>query len=121
MRKQKYLSVTAMIAYISFISMFIPLSTDLYLPALPEMGKYFSASELLVGLTLTIFFFVFAISMILFGPLSDKYGRRPILIFGAALYTAASFACGRYLFFIGGKIFSSSRFGRSHHGCNDAD
>ena len=93
MRHQKYLSISAMIAYITYIDMFIPLSTDLYLPALPEMGGYFSASEFLVGLTLTIFFFVFAISMILFGPLSDKYGRRPILIFGAALYTAASFAC----------------------------
>lgn len=93
MRRQKYLSIAAMIAYITFINMFIPLSTDLYLPALPEMGNYFSASEFLVGMTLTIFFFVFAISMVLFGPLSDKYGRRPILIFGAAIYTAASFAC----------------------------
>ena len=93
MRHQKYLTITAMIAYLAYIGMFIPLSTDLYLPALPEMGGYFSASEFLVGLTLTIFFFVFAVSMVLFGPLSDKYGRRPILIFGAAIYTAASFAC----------------------------
>ena len=93
MRRQKYLSITAMIAYLAYIGMFIPLSTDLYLPALPEMGSYFSASEFLVGLTLTIFFFVFAVSMVLFGPLSDKFGRRPILIFGAAIYTAASFAC----------------------------
>lgn len=93
MRRQKYLTISAMIAYITFINMFIPLSTDLYLPALPEMGGYFSASEFLVGLTLTIFFFVFAVSMIMFGPLSDKFGRRPILIFGAAIYTAASFAC----------------------------
>lgn len=93
MRRQKYLSANGMIAYLTFIGAFIPLSTDLYLPAMPEMGNYFSASEFLVGLTLTIFFFVFAVSMILFGPLSDKFGRRPILIFGAAIYTAASFAC----------------------------
>jgi len=85
--------VSAMISYIAFTNMFIPLSTDLYLPALPEMGNYFSASEFLVGLTLTIFFFVFAVSMVLFGPLSDKFGRRPILIFGATIYTAASLAC----------------------------
>lgn len=82
-----------MIAYITFVNMFVPLSTDVYLPALPEMGNYFAASEFLVGLTLTIFFFTFAVSMILFGPLSDKFGRRPILIFGAAIYTAASFSC----------------------------
>ena len=105
MRRQKYLSVSAMIAYITFINMFVPLSTDVYLPALPEMGNYFSASEFLVGLTLTIFFFVFAVSMILFGPLSDKFGRRPILIFGATIYTAASFACATsaniYLLLVG--------------------
>ena len=93
MRKQKYLTVTAMIAYIAFVNMFVPLSTDVYMPALPDMSEYFSASEFLVSLTLTIFFLVFALSMILFGPLSDKYGRRPILIFGAAIYTIASFAC----------------------------
>ena len=94
-----------MIAYITFINMFVPLSTDVYLPALPQMGNYFSASEFLVGLTLTIFFFVFAVSMVLFGPLSDKLGRRPILIFGAAVYTAASLACATaadiYLLLVG--------------------
>ena len=93
MRRQKYLSISAMIAYIAFVNMFVPLSTDVYMPALPDMSGYFSASEFLVSLTLTIFFFVFALSMVLFGPLSDKYGRRPILIFGAAIYTIASFAC----------------------------
>ena len=110
MRHQKYLSISAMIVYITFINMFIPLSTDLYLPALPQMGGYFSASEFLVGLTLTIFFFVFAVSMILFGPLSDKYGRRPILIFGAAIYTAASFACAdasNIYFLLAGRFFQA--------------
>lgn len=76
-----------MVVFITFMNAFIPLSTDLYLPALPEMGKYFAASEFLVGLTLTVFFFVFAVSIILFGPLSDKYGRKSVLIFGSAIYT----------------------------------
>ena len=110
MRHQKYLSVSAMIVYITFINMFIPLSTDLYLPALPEMGNYFSASEFLVGLTLTIFFFVFAVSMVLFGPLSDKYGRRPILIFGAAIFTVSSFACAvsaDIYFLLAGRFFQA--------------
>ena len=110
MRKQKYLSISAMIVYLAYIGMFIPLSTDLYLPALPMMSEYFSASEFLVGLTLTIFFFVFAISMILFGPLSDKYGRRPILIFGTAIYTAASFACAEasnIYFLLAGRFFQA--------------
>ena len=110
MRQQKYLTITAMIAYLTYIDMFIPLSTDLYLPALPEMGNYFSASEFLVGLTLTIFFFVFAVSMVLFGPLADKFGRRPILIFGAAIYTVSSFACAEasdIYFLLAGRFFQA--------------
>ena len=93
MVQQKYLSTPAMVAFITFMNMFIPLSTDLYLPALPAMGGYFSVSQSLVSLTLTVFFFVFAVSMVLFGPLSDKYGRKPILVFGAALFSVASLVC----------------------------
>ena len=110
MKRQKYLSISAMIAYIAFINMFIPLSTDLYLPALPEMGGYFSASEFLVGLTLTIFFFMFAVSMVLFGPMADKFGRRSILILGAAIYTAASFSCAvssNIYFLLAGRFFQA--------------
>ena len=82
-----------MVAFITFMNMFIPLSTDMYLPALPEMGHYFMASNSLVSFSLTIFFFMFAVSMVLFGPLSDKYGRRPILLVGTAIYTLTSIVC----------------------------
>lgn len=93
MVKQKYLSPKAMIGFITFMNMYPPFSTDMYLPALPEIGKYFSTSEFLAGLTLTIFFLMFAISMVLCGPLADKYGRKPILIFGTSIYTVASIIC----------------------------
>ena len=93
MHRQKYLSSKAMIGFITFMNMYPPFSTDMYLPALPEIGKYFEASEFLVGLTLTIFFLMFAVSMVLCGPLSDKYGRKPILIFGTSTYILASLAC----------------------------
>lgn len=93
MQRQKYLSPKAMIGFITFMNMYPPFSTDMYLPALPEIGNYFSASEFLVGMTLTIFFLVFAISMVLCGPLSDKYGRKPILLFGTITYTLASIIC----------------------------
>ena len=93
MHRQKYLSPKAMIGFITFMNMYPPFSTDMYLPALPEIGKYFGASEFLVGWTLTIFFLMFAISMVLCGPLSDKYGRKPILLFGTTIYTIASIAC----------------------------
>ncbi len=93
MTRQKYLSPKLMIVFITFMNMFVPFSTDMYLPALPEMGGYFSAEQSLVSLTLTAFFFVFAVAIVLFGPLSDKYGRRPVLIGGALLYTGASLGC----------------------------
>ena len=93
MVRQKHLSTPALVAAITFMCMYPPFSTDMYLPALPEMGAYFGASEFLVGLTLTIFFLMFAISIVFFGPLSDKYGRRPILIFGSTIFTIASIIC----------------------------
>lgn len=93
MVQQKHLGTNAMVAFITFMNMFIPLSIDLYLPAMPQMGAQFGAGSALVGMTLTAFFFFFAVSIVLFGPVSDKYGRRPVLIASAALYVAASLIC----------------------------
>lgn len=93
MVRQKHLSIPALIGFITFMNMYPPFATDMYLPALPEMGKYFGASEFLVGLTLTIFFLTFAVSIVIFGPLSDKYGRKPILIFGAGIFAIFSIIC----------------------------
>ena len=55
--KQKYLGKTGMIIFITLANMFIPLSTDLYLPALPTMSTYFGVSTTLTNLTLVSFFF----------------------------------------------------------------
>lgn len=93
MVKQRHLTMPAMIGFITFMNMYPPLTTDMYLPALPEMGKYFEASEFLIGMTLTIYFLVFAVSIVIFGPLSDKYGRKPILMFGSIVYVIASVIC----------------------------
>ena len=96
-----------MVIFIAFMNMFVPLSTDLYLPALPEMSGYFSVSQSLVSLTLTLFFVFYAVSMILLGPLSDKYGRRPILLLGTSIYTLASVLCAmapNIYVLIGGRI-----------------
>ena len=92
-RKQKYLGNRGLIALIAFLSAFVPLSTDLYLPALPGMSKYFQVSAEQVNLTLIFFFIVFAAGMLFWGPMSDRYGRRPILIIGLAIYSLAGFLC----------------------------
>ena len=72
--KQKYIKPTGMVSFTAYMQMFVPLSIDLYLPALPKMAEVFSASEFLVNLTLAGFFLVFAVGIILFGPLADLFG-----------------------------------------------
>ena len=69
---------------------FGPVSTDLYLPSLPAMTKAFGTNVAQVQLTLSIFIAGFAVSQIIFGPLSDRFGRRPILLIGLWVYFIAS-------------------------------
>ncbi len=73
-----------------------PLSIDIYnLPSLPSLAASFGASPAAAGTrhTLTSFMFGFSFGMLLYGPMSDAYGWRPVLLGGIALYTLASIAC----------------------------
>lgn len=70
-----------------------PLSIDMYLPALPSMAAGFGVAQGIVQTTLTTFLVGFALGMLLYGPLSDAYGRRPVLLAGVILYAAASLCC----------------------------
>jgi DHA1 family bicyclomycin/chloramphenicol resistance-like MFS transporter len=75
------------------LSAFGPLSTDFYLPALPTITAYYGVPEYQTNLTITLFFGVLAISTLIFGPLSDKYGRKPILLFGMVCYLLGGILC----------------------------
>ena len=90
---QKHLGKAGLIALVTLLSTAPPLSTDMYLPALPTMTGYFNASSTIVNFTLSGFFFFMALGILFFGPASDKYGRKPILILSLALYGAFSAAC----------------------------
>ena len=70
-----------------------PLSTDLYLPSLPAIGRDLAADVAGTQLTLSIYMVAFAVAQLAYGPLSDRFGRRPIVLAGIAIYTAASIAC----------------------------
>ncbi|WP_347556252.1 Bcr/CflA family multidrug efflux MFS transporter [Robbsia sp. KACC 23696] len=70
-----------------------PLGVDMYLPSLPQMAQSFGVAPAYVQFTLTTFLAGFSVGMLLYGPLSDAYGRRPILTIGILLYTASTLAC----------------------------
>ncbi|MFJ9605042.1 multidrug effflux MFS transporter [Kitasatospora sp. NPDC101176] len=70
-----------------------PLTTDLYLPGLPDIAQELAADPAAVQLTLTFSMFGVASGQLLFGPLSDRFGRRPPLLAGLALFTLASVVC----------------------------
>ncbi len=72
---------------------FAPLSIDMYLPGLPEIAREFGASAGVAQYTLAAYLVGMALGQSLYGPLADRYGRKPPLYFGLALYTVASLGC----------------------------
>src|SRR3990167_5462335 len=68
-------------------------AVDLYLPSFPAIAHNFNASQLLTSTTLTVYLFGFGFSQLIYGPLSDYYGRKKVLIFGLILFLFASLGC----------------------------
>jgi DHA1 family bicyclomycin/chloramphenicol resistance-like MFS transporter len=91
--KSRQLSERMIVMLIASIASFPALSTDLYLPALPTMSEQLNCSVPLVNLSLSVFFISISISSLFWGPLSDKYGRKPIMVIGIPLYVVSSFFC----------------------------
>ncbi|MEQ4675863.1 Bcr/CflA family multidrug efflux MFS transporter [Providencia vermicola] len=74
---------------------FGPLSIDMYLPALPQMGTALQATQGQMQYTLGAFFAGFCVGMLFYGPLSDLLGRRKMLLSGLAIFTVASLLCAQ--------------------------
>jgi DHA1 family bicyclomycin/chloramphenicol resistance-like MFS transporter len=105
---------TFLVILLGLLNTITPFSIDMYLPAFPDMAKEFNVPVSTVALTVSTYFLGFSLGQILYGPLLDRYGRKPPLYIGLLLYIAASTGC----------IFSSSidallilRFVQALSGC----
>ncbi|WP_367847515.1 multidrug effflux MFS transporter [Rhodoferax sp. WC2427] len=70
-----------------------PFAIDMYLPALPSIGQTLNASMAAVQLSLMVFFVSMGVGQIIYGPVSDMFGRKAPLYFGLLLFAAGSIGC----------------------------
>jgi DHA1 family bicyclomycin/chloramphenicol resistance-like MFS transporter len=70
-----------------------PMSTDMYVPSLPAIGHALHAPTAQVQLTISSYLIGFAVGQILYGPLSDRFGRKPVLLAALVLYGIGSVIC----------------------------
>ncbi len=87
------MSPSLIIVLLSLLLGMQPMATDLYLPALPAIKLEFGAALSQVQLTLSAMLLAFGMSQLFWGPLSDRFGRRPILLWGIATFTLAGLGC----------------------------
>lgn len=72
---------------------FAPITIDLYLPALPVMTADLMTNTESMQLTLSVYMVGFALAQTFFGPISDRFGRKPTILIGTSVYLIASVAC----------------------------
>src|SRR3954469_5979060 len=83
----------ALTALLGFLTSFGPLSVDLYLPSLPEVGRALGASEPRVQLTISLYLIGYAIGQMGYGPISARFGRKPVILTAVLIYTAGTVIC----------------------------
>ena len=95
-----------LIVFLGLLSAFGPFVIDMYLPALPEMTEVFGCDASTVQFGLTFCMVGLAAGQMLFGPASDKYGRKPVLVFSLIVFVTASLLC---CFSTSVAVFTSAR------------
>src|ERR1700750_1214780 len=83
-------ALTALLAALNAIG---PLRMDMYLPSLPAIGQQLGVTAAQVQLTISSYLIGFAIGQILYGPVSDRYGRKTVLLAALALYGVGTICC----------------------------
>jgi len=81
-------SATGLIVIIALLTMVAPFSIDTYLPSFPDIGREFAASSTQLQQTLSLYMAAFAVMSLVYGPLSDAFGRRRVILTAMAVYIA---------------------------------
>jgi DHA1 family bicyclomycin/chloramphenicol resistance-like MFS transporter len=82
-----------LLVLLALLSAFTPLSIDMYLPALPTIVADLRSSPGDIQLTLSAFMLAFGFGQIFYGPAGDRFGRRPVILSGIAVYIVATIGC----------------------------
>src|SRR5262245_17331376 len=82
-----------LLVLLALLSAFTPLSIDMYLPALPTIVGDLGSTAGDIQLTLSAFMIAFGFGQIFYGPAGDRFGRRPVILSGIAIYVVASIGC----------------------------
>lgn len=92
MRKEKN-SPAGLVVILGLLAMLMPLSIDMYLPAMPQIAHEFAVSAGSVQMTLNLYILGFALGQLVYGPLADSYGRKPVIVLGTLIFACAAAAC----------------------------
>jgi len=90
MKRPRTLALTLLLSFLSTLG---PFSLDMYLPSLPDIGLDLHASTLQVQLTISSYLFGSAVGQIFYGPVSDRLGRRPVLLWALVFYAIITTSC----------------------------
>ena len=86
-------SVPACIAVICAFAATGMLATNIFLPSLPSMAATLQVSSAAVTSAITVYLAIFAVGQLVVGPLSDRFGRRPVILIGLSLFVAGAIGC----------------------------
>ncbi len=90
---QPRLGTAGLVVLLALANAICPFSLDMYTPAVPLMPDQFGTTAATVNLTISGFYLFFAIGMLVFGPVCDRTGRKPVLVGGLATFVAGSLLC----------------------------
>ncbi|MGV7961936.1 Bcr/CflA family multidrug efflux MFS transporter [Photorhabdus tasmaniensis] len=91
--QQQRSSYLGLILILGLLSMLMPLAIDMYLPSLPTVAEDFGVDSGRVQMTLSSYILGFAIGQMIYGPMADSLGRKPVILGGVIVFALASAAC----------------------------